>query len=76
MKTFTFREMNWTRAHLEVLRMQQEITSAYINNDGKFEEVLEKHHMVMKSKGGSDKLSNLRLLHRICHIQITLEQRR
>jgi RNA-directed DNA polymerase len=34
-------------------------------------ESLEVHHVVARKDGGSDKLSNLRLLHKLCHNQVT-----
>jgi len=40
--------------------------------DGPFllDERIETHHLIPKTEGGTDKLSNLRLLHYICHKQI------
>lgn len=34
-------------------------------------EELETHHVIPKKLGGSDKIKNLQLLHRTCHVQIT-----
>ncbi len=40
------------------------------------EEVLEEHHIIPRSEGGEDNFGNLRLLHRVCHLQLTNKWRR
>ena len=37
-------------------------------------EDLEVHHVIPRKRGGSDKLKNLRLLHKTCHKQITVSK--
>lgn len=64
---------------LKSLEGRKKVARMWISQDGKclhcgepllIDEVLHRHHLEEKSKGGSDKLSNLVLLHDICHRQV------
>ena len=37
-------------------------------------EDMEVHHVTPRKRGGSDKLKNLRLLHKTCHKQVTVSK--
>jgi len=64
---------------LESLTGRKRQTKLFMDQDGKcvycgallgYNDVLHRHHLVEKHRGGSDALSNLVLLHDICHTQV------
>ena len=63
-------EIDWRRCHLDLMKLQDRLTTASIKNE--HNEIYKlQDQIIPKSVGGTNAMKNLAVLHRECHRQIT-----